>query len=60
MPENVKSELEIIPIRMVDEALKYALTGPLTPIDWKEEDEAPIIVPAAVSDPNEGGLAITH
>jgi len=60
VPENVKSELEIIPIRMVDEALKYALTGPLTPIDWKEEDEAPIIVPAAVSDPNEGGLAITH
>ena len=59
VPENVKSGLEIIPIRMVDEALKYALTGPLTPIEWKEEDE-PIIVPTAVGDANEGGLAITH
>ena len=45
VPENVKSGLEIIPITMVDEALKYALTGPLTPIEWREEDEAPIIVP---------------
>ena len=59
VPETVKSGLEIIPITMVDEALKYALTGPLTPIEWREEDEAPIIVPP-VSDANEGGLAITH
>ena len=59
VPDNVKSGLEIIPITMVDEALKYALTGPLTPIEWREEDEAPIIVPPA-GEANEGGLAITH
>jgi ATP-dependent Lon protease len=59
VPETVKSGLEIIPIRMVDEALKYALTGSPTPIEWREEDEAPIIVPP-VGDANEGGLAITH
>jgi ATP-dependent Lon protease len=59
VPDNVKSGLEIIPITMVDEALKYALTGPLTPIEWREEDEAPIVAPP-VGDANEGGLAITH
>jgi ATP-dependent Lon protease len=59
VPDNVKSGLEIIPITMVDEALKYALTGTLTPIEWREEDEAPIIVPP-VGDATEGGLAITH
>ena len=39
VPENVKRELEIIPVSNIDQVLSYALTGPLTPIDWHEEDE---------------------
>ena len=39
VPENVKSALQIIPISNADEVLKHALTGPLTPIEWTEEDE---------------------
>ncbi len=39
IPENVKQGLEIIPVSTVDEVLKRALTRPLTPIEWSEEDE---------------------
>jgi ATP-dependent Lon protease len=44
VPENVKSGLTIIPISTVDEALAKALTGPLIPIEWTE-DEAPSLPP---------------
>ena len=60
VPDNVKAGMEIIPVTTVDEVLKLALTGPLTPIEWREEDEAPILAPPPVADANEGGLAITH
>ena len=43
VPENVKSGLEIIPVSTVDEVLALALTGPVTPIDWSEEDELPAL-----------------
>jgi ATP-dependent Lon protease len=39
IPENVKQGLEIIPVSTVDEVLKHALTGPVTPVEWSEEDE---------------------
>ncbi len=38
VPENVKRELEIIPVSTIDQVLSYALTGPLTPIEWHEDD----------------------
>ncbi len=38
VPENVKRELEIIPVSNIDQVLSYALTGPLTPIEWHEDD----------------------
>lgn len=40
IPDNVKNALEIIPVQYVDDVLKHALTGPLTPIEWDEEAEA--------------------
>jgi ATP-dependent Lon protease len=40
IPENVKKELEIIPVETVDEVLKRALTRLPVPIEWTEEDEA--------------------
>ncbi len=40
IPENVKKELEIVPVETVDEVLKRALTRLPVPIEWTEEDEA--------------------
>ncbi len=39
IPDNVKTGLEIVAVSTVDEVLKRALTRPLTPIEWSEEDE---------------------
>ncbi|MEZ5971233.1 MAG: endopeptidase La [Hyphomonadaceae bacterium] len=39
IPDNVKVGLDIVPVSTVDEVLKRALTRPLTPIEWSEEDE---------------------
>ena len=36
IPDNVKEALNIIPVTTVDEVLKHALVGPLTPIEWTE------------------------
>ena len=40
VPDTVKTQLEIVPVSHMDEVLKWALTGPLTPIAWTEEDDA--------------------
>ncbi|HEY5288943.1 MAG TPA: endopeptidase La, partial [Caulobacteraceae bacterium] len=58
VPENVKSGLEIIPVATVDEVLLRALTGPLTPIEWREEDQP--ATPPRPADDLEGGLMVTH
>ncbi|WEK39456.1 MAG: endopeptidase La [Candidatus Brevundimonas colombiensis] len=39
VPDNVKSALEIVPISTADEALKWALVGTLTPVEWDEAAE---------------------
>jgi ATP-dependent Lon protease len=57
IPENVKAGLEIVPVATVDEVLARALAGPLTPIEWREEDE-PAAKPATPSDDVEA--VITH
>ncbi len=57
VPDNVKSALEIVPISTADEALKWALIGPLTPVEW---DEATEPLPAPVP-PLEGATAtVSH
>ena len=40
IPDNVKTGMKIIPVSDIQEVLKLALTGPLAPIEWSEEDEA--------------------
>jgi ATP-dependent Lon protease len=50
IPDNVKSELEIIPVSTVDEVLARALAGPLTPIAWTEADEALPTAPPPIDD----------
>jgi ATP-dependent Lon protease len=39
IPDNVKAGLEIVPVATVDEVLQRALTLPLTPVEWSDEDE---------------------
>jgi ATP-dependent Lon protease len=58
VPENVKSALEIIPMAMVDEALARALTAPLTPIEWTEDDATPNVPPPA--EELDADLMVTH
>jgi ATP-dependent Lon protease len=46
IPDNVKSGMTIIPVATADEVLAHALAGPLTPIEWREEDDPMPIAPA--------------
>ncbi len=57
IPDNVKAGLTIVPVRTVDEVLAQALTAPLTPIEWREEDE-PLAAVAAVD--GDAEAVITH
>lgn len=39
IPDNVKKDLEIIPMNVLDDVLRHALVRPLVPIEWDEEKE---------------------
>ena len=51
VPDNVKGALEILPMSTADEALKWALTGGLTPVEWDEEAEPLPPIPPAGAGP---------
>jgi ATP-dependent Lon protease len=57
IPESVLKGLEIVPVSTVDEVLARALTKPLTPIEWNEDEE-----PLRASPPVDGEAetVITH
>ncbi|MDK2745819.1 MAG: endopeptidase La [Brevundimonas sp.] len=57
VPDNVKSALEIVPISTADEALRWALTGPLTPVEW---DEATDPLPAPVPPLDGAAATVSH
>jgi len=57
VPDNVKSALEIVPISTADEALKWALTGTLTPVEW---DEAAEPLPQAAPPTDGAAVTISH
>lgn len=57
VPDNVKSALEIVPISTADEALKWALVGTLTPVEW---DEAAEPLPAPIAAPEGPAAAVSH
>lgn len=58
VPENVKAALEIVPISTADEALKWALTGTPTPVEWDEAAEPMTPTPPA---PTAGeGASVSH
>ncbi|MEQ9488316.1 MAG: endopeptidase La [Alphaproteobacteria bacterium] len=53
IPDNVKKNLEILPVSTVDEVLHWALAGELTPIEWTPEDQeaaAKAVQPATEED----------
>ena len=58
VPENVKAALEIVPISTADEALKWALTGTLTPVEWDEAAEP--LLPTPQAQPAQDGTAVSH
>ncbi|GER01403.1 hypothetical protein JCM17845_20260 [Iodidimonas gelatinilytica] len=63
IPDNVKRGLEIIPVSHVDEVLRKALTRPLVPIEWTDEDEekSNAIKPIAGDDAEvASGVTVTH
>ena len=60
IPDNVKSEMKIIPVNTVDEVLGHALTSPLTPIEWTEEDDRALPATAAALDEVDPEAVITH
>ena len=56
VPENVKSGLTIIPVSTVDEVLAQALTGPLIPIEWSEDEHPPTVVAGEEEDEDANAL----
>ncbi len=62
LPDVVLKGLEIIPVATVDEVLARALSKPLTPIEWSEEDqaEATAVAARAGGDSSPGGDLVKH
>jgi ATP-dependent Lon protease len=60
IPENVKSELEIVVVSTVDEVLAHALAGPLTPIEWTDVDDQALPASGATLDEVDPEAVITH
>src|SRR5690606_30454909 len=59
VPDNVKAGLDIIPIATADEALKWALTGTPTPVEWDEATE-PLLPTAAAVASGDAGANVSH
>jgi ATP-dependent Lon protease len=49
IPANIREGLKIIPVSHVDEVLRLALTAPIEPITWSEEDDLAAQPPAGVA-----------
>ena len=58
VPDNVKVGLTIIPVSTAEEVLQHALTKPLTPITWEEDDSVTSIAKEKPTGDAEG--LVTH
>ncbi len=56
IPDNVKKKLEIVPVSRVEELLARALTKPLVPIEWDEEEEEKLRNKPRGDDDDRGGV----
>ncbi|QLH41020.1 MAG: endopeptidase La [Defluviicoccus sp.] len=59
IPDNIKKDLNIVPVATVDEVLKNALVSDLTPIEWDENSDLQATVASAADEDDVGGV-ITH
>jgi ATP-dependent Lon protease len=59
IPDNLKSNLEIVPVSRMDEVLTHALTRMPEPITWDEEAEASKAAPASDASVEEEISALT-
>jgi len=62
IPDNVKRGMTLIPVAHVDEVLRHALSQPLVPIEWEEEEgNVPATKPAVVPEvEGDRGGVVTH
>jgi len=60
IPDNVKKGLSIVPVSSLDDVLAHALAQPLTPIEWKEEEDPAAPLPAAARDGENLSGVVTH
>jgi len=58
VPDTVKQALEIVPVSTADEALKWALVGTLTPVEWDEATDP--LPPPAPSTGSGSDTVISH
>jgi ATP-dependent Lon protease len=57
IPDNVKNNMEIIPVSRMSEVLEHALVRQPVPIEWNESFEPTAAKPGTVDD---AGLSIAH
>ncbi|WP_300378984.1 endopeptidase La [Henriciella sp.] len=61
IPENVKEGLKIVPVTDINEVFARALTRPLAPIEWSDEDEAALQASlAGKPSSSESGETVRH
>ena len=53
IPDNVKRNLEIVPVTSVEEVLEHALLSPLVPIEWDDESDGAVDASSSVGDEDE-------
>ncbi|MEW5703407.1 MAG: endopeptidase La [Pseudomonadota bacterium] len=58
IPQNIKRGLNLILVGTVDEVLQNALTKPLTPIEWREEEKIEAVSPK--TDQGDVGGVVKH
>jgi ATP-dependent Lon protease len=58
IPDNVKNNMEIIPVSRMGEVIKHALVRAPEPIEWDGSIETPVI--ATVEGVDDTGTAIAH
>ena len=60
IPNNVKKNLNIIPVDTVDDVLKHALIKPIVAIEWDEEEQEEKSVSSSSDDKADADGVVTH
>ena len=60
IPDNVKKNLNIIPVETVDDVMKHALVRPLVAIEWDEDEQGEKSVSGSSDDTADTDGLVTH